>query len=260
MRISGCPWGGEHGNGAGWGVQCGIMHMTYGLLDQDTFNGDVSTVANGGLAHFVIGKNDGEWIQLADTESWTGNVGNWDCNHHSVAIEFSGVNENVLTAWQTKAASEVVRQVHDAHGVAIEYDDGSDGANNVAPWHGWNAHRAIAADSGVQHYDFIDRGEWDRIVQAIGGTTTVEVNSMRESDMFIWHNTDAHDPDKNTPGGEWAMRIDKGVISISAGEAYVYVLAGVPWQDHCNTFHVIRGAQQGVLAQRAFEKALVTFK
>jgi hypothetical protein len=230
------------------------MHMTYG-----GWGGAVPTVADGGLAHFVIGTEQGQWIQLSDTEWITYNVGNWSANQHSVAIEFVGINEDILTDWQCWAGSEVVRQVRDAHGVEVKYDDGADGANDVAPWSGWYAHRAIAADNPPQHFDFIDRSEWDRIVANIGTVKTEEEIKPRkkESEMFVFHNTDKHDPNKDTATGEYVMRIGYGLVDITAGEAYVWcVLCGVPFQDNCNTLSILRQQQLSARAQKSAQAAL----
>lgn len=171
MRVSNVPWGGEHGHGLRpGGVTAGILHNTYGQ-----YPGDVSTVSQNGSAHFVIGKNEGEWVQLADTDSITWNVGNWDLNQHSVALEFTGTSEEELTPWQVQAGGHIVAEVSAHYGIPLTYDDGSDGPNDVAPWSGWYAHRAVKPDSGSQHSDFLTQSEWASL---LGGGDDVTQEQM----------------------------------------------------------------------------------
>lgn len=163
MRVSGVPWGGEHGHGLSNPTTMGVVHNTYGQ-----WGGDVSVVGANGSAHFVIGKEEGQWIQLADTDSVTYNCGNWNANNCSVALEFTGTSDEDLTPWQVKAGAHIIKEVSEHYGIPMSYDDGADGPNDDPPFSGWYSHRAIRPDQGSQHSDFISWTEWNWMMADAG--------------------------------------------------------------------------------------------
>lgn len=163
MRVSGVPWGGEHGHGQKSRTTAGVVHNTYGQ-----WGGDVNVVGQNGSSHFVVGKEDGQWIQLADTDSITYNCGNWTMNNCSVSIEFTGTSDEDLTSWQVKAGAHIIQEVSEYYGIPMTYDDGSDGPNDTPPFSGWYSHRAIQPDSGSQHSDFISWPEWTAMMNNAG--------------------------------------------------------------------------------------------
>lgn len=184
MRVSEVPWGGEHGHGPNDGVTCGVVHNTYGFYR----GGDVSTVSANGSAHFVVGREEGEWVQLADTDSVTWNCGNSNANHHSVAIEFSGTSEpdNALTDWQCRAGGHIVKEVSAHHGIELKYDIGDDGPNDTPPWSGWYAHRAILPDSGSQHGDYLTLEEWACLTTGADDMTKDEMKALLDEYVGPW--------------------------------------------------------------------------
>jgi len=163
MRVSGVPWGGEHGHGTkSVPTTMGVVHNTYGQ-----WAGDVNVVGQNGSSHFVIGKDEGQWIQLADTDSVTWNCGNWVANNCSVSIEFTGTSDEDLTPWQVSAGSHIIKEVSAHYGIPMNYDDGFRGPIDNPPFRGWYSHRAIRPDAGSQHSDFISTTEWSWMVGGV---------------------------------------------------------------------------------------------
>ncbi len=179
MQVAGCPQDVGHGHGP-MNPSGGILHRSYG-----GWGGDVATVRNSGLAHFVVGKDEGQWVQLADTTEVTYSVGNWQANNATVAIEFTGTNEEPLTDWQARAGGEIIRQVSAAHGIEVAYNDGSEGPVYNGPWVAWRAHRGVHPDQGTQHTDFITAEDWPRMMGATppapGGSGAVADDGLLSS-------------------------------------------------------------------------------
>jgi len=205
MRVSGVPWGGEHGHGPSGPVTMGIVHNSYG-----GYSGDVATVQNSGLAHFVIGKDEGQWIQLADTDSVTWNCGNWEANNSSVAIEFTGTSEEDLTDWQIRAGAHVIKEVSNHYGLSMSYDDGSNGPIDNAPFHGWYSHRAIQPDQGSQHSDFISWPEWNAMM-ASGGMSSVPAGGYSEGEFDMGQMEDL---------AQWEQDTREVILDALVGDAW----------------------------------------
>ncbi len=137
----------------------GLLHRSYGQ-----YPGDLSVVKSGGLAHWVVGY-DTVWAQTIDTSQVTYNCGNWNVNNRSVAIEFTGINEEPLTPFQQTAGWLIISWARDTHGIPFVYiDDGMGGPVNYATVPGWYSHAAIVADQGAQHTDMITVADWNKIV------------------------------------------------------------------------------------------------
>lgn len=214
MRVSGVPWGGEHGHGLSRPTTMGVVHNTYGM-----WGGDVSVVSQNGSAHFVIGKDEDQWIQLADTDSITYNCGNWDANTCSVALEFTGTSDEDLTDWQTRAGSHIIKEVSAHYGIPMTYDDGADGPNDDPPFSGWYSHRAIRPDQGSQHSDFISIPEWELMVGTSGVANINQPSGGKASSMIIVETSD----------GNWNLVNDDGGSYVCGpGVAYALGVSGVP--------------------------------
>jgi GH25 family lysozyme M1 (1,4-beta-N-acetylmuramidase) len=81
-----------------------------------------------------------------------------------------------------------------------------------------------------------------------GNVIPMQDKHTRSTDMVIYHNVDVHDPDGGTATGEWvAMQGSDGPTQITAGEAFVHAISGVPWVDNMHGLNIvglgIRGAQ-----------------
>lgn len=63
--------------------------------------------------------------------------------------------------------------------------------------------------------------------------------SIKEPTMYIFHNTDVHDPADGEPKGEWVLGLETSCVNIHAGEAFGLAMHGVPWEDNCNTLRII---------------------
>ncbi len=123
MRAAGVPFdGGRHPQGAlrPTGV---VLHRTYGSLTQDQYRGAYNIGKNGrggvGIGfHFLIGKNEGQWIQFYDTNVKCAHAKG--ANSWAIGIEFDGVNEGPLTDWQVRAGAWILAQINHAHGISLD--------------------------------------------------------------------------------------------------------------------------------------------
>jgi len=164
VRVDGIPFeqGNVHGSLHPIAV---VLHRTYGGWPGSK---GVAFGSEGLGFHFLIGKQEGRVVQLADTtqKCWHAKGGNaW-----SLGIEFEGVNEDPLTDWQIATAGRIVLPVVRAHGIPLDYMAPS--AGRKAPSPGIRNHRNVP---GSDHDDFVSPDDWQRIVGAM---------SAEEDDMF----------------------------------------------------------------------------
>lgn len=215
-------------------------HRTYG-----GWGGDYSVIQSEGLAHLLIGKQEGQWVQFAPA-----NVVQWhDAVNVGYGIEMTGVNEDDFTDWQVRCVAYVMPHLEAMIGVPRVYSDGSEGWVDVNYWAGWHSHNMIIpSGGGSQHTNIWKRSDWDRVLQLVQGSTAPAQKKAMEE--MIYHNKDVHDPDGNTATGEWSMRIGYGLTKITGGEAFVHALAGVPWMDNCSTLQLLGLNVRGAQAQR----------
>lgn len=71
--------------------------------------------------------------------------------------------------------------------------------------------------------------------------------------MVIYENLDVTDKDKNSADGHWAARIGYSLVNISAGDAYVHALAGVPVVKGLHTLDIVGQCVSGAKAQKNAE-------
>lgn len=205
-------------------------HRTYGA-----WGGDYSTIKYNGLAHLLIGKDEGQWVQFAPA-----NIVQWhDAVNVGYGIEVTGINEDDMTDWQVRCLAYCMPQLENMIGVPRVYSDGSDGWVDVNYWNGWHSHNMIIpSGGGSQHTNLWKRSDWDRIIQLVEGTGA-KPPKPKETKHMIYHVVANHDPDANTPTGEWVEFFDTGSVNISAGDAFIKALGGIPWWDNMTIFHVL---------------------
>ncbi|CAB4195032.1 N-acetylmuramoyl-L-alanine amidase domain [uncultured Caudovirales phage] len=159
MRVSGVPFDqGKHPQGALIPTAV-VMHRTYGTLNGDGFKSAYSIGKNGrsGLGigfHFLVGKNEGQWVQFYDTTVKSAHAKG--ANSWAIGIEFDGVNEGPLTDWQVRAGAAICRAISEAHGIPLTYWDGP--RQRVT---GYLGHASVPTST---HTDRLTREDWDRIV------------------------------------------------------------------------------------------------
>lgn len=138
-----------------------VLHRTYGQ-----WGGDYSVIKNGGLAHFLIGKFDGQWVQFADT-----NEVQYHCNganFKAIGIELTGTNDDPLTDWQTTKLGDVLRFLRSAHGIPLTYVDPAvtPAASiwvNGGGFSGVISHESVRTDDGsAQHSDEVATVDYSR--------------------------------------------------------------------------------------------------
>lgn len=141
-----------------------VLHRTYGA-----WGGDYS-VGKQGIFHFLLGKDEGNWVQFAPTE-----VVQYHCNganFKAVGIEIEGTNDDPLTSWQLARLGDVLDWLHAEHGIPLDYLD----PNSVAPasvhvndgnFRGVISHVSVATDDGSQqHTDEIPVSTFNAAVAA----------------------------------------------------------------------------------------------
>ena len=142
-----------------------VLHRTYGA-----WGGDYS-VGKQGIFQFLIGKDDGNWVQFAPTE-----IVQWHCNganFKAVGIELEGTNEDPLTAWQAARLGDVLRYCSQTHGIPLNYlaPDAVPYASvwvNGGGFSGVISHCSVATDDGSQqHTDRIEVADWVRAVSGV---------------------------------------------------------------------------------------------
>lgn len=136
-----------------------VGHRTYG-----GWGGDFSVIKSGGLAHLLIGKEEGQWVQFGPTEALF-----YHCNgaNDGYGLELTGVNEDDFTDWQIRCLRYVVPLLNQEIGVPLVYSDGSDGWVNGHAFVGFHSHNRILTDDGTsQHTNLWKRSDWDKVVAA----------------------------------------------------------------------------------------------
>ena len=142
-----------------WGTKISIVcHRTVGH-----WAGDYAVLSRSFVpsVHFLIGENDGEWVQFYDSGRYLAHCAN--ANTDGVGIEWSGVNTGntfpPLTEWQIEAGGKVVRWLMAEHGIVNDFIDRFH--PRFLGHHGtWN-HSNVA---GNDHWDYIDRSDYDRLL------------------------------------------------------------------------------------------------
>ena len=161
MRVPGVPWQPcRYGHGTIVPTAI-VLHRTYGTLNGDGFASATSVAQTGrgqGIGfHFLVGKRDGQWAQFYDTTTLCWHANN--ANGWAVGIEFDGVNEGPLTAWQVRAGAWIIGAVCDAHRIPRTYTS-TGPRRRVA---GCLPH--LLAPGGT-HTDMVTQADWGRIVSA----------------------------------------------------------------------------------------------
>ncbi len=140
------------------------LHRTYGQ-----WPGDYAVIKNNSLCQFLIGQQDGQWVQFMDSNEVA-----YHCNgsnFRSVGIELTGVNEDVLTDWQAARLGDVLRFLQVAHGIPLAYVDPSatDPASiwvNGGGFSGVISHDSVRTDDGsAQHTDLVTVSDYARAIQ-----------------------------------------------------------------------------------------------
>lgn len=159
MRVSGVPFDqGKHPQGA-LNPTAVVMHRTYGTLNGDGFKSAYSIGKNGrnGLGigfHFLIGKNEGQWVQFYDTTVKAAHAKG--ANSWALGIEFDGVNEGPLTDWQVRAGAWIIAVLTREAGIPCTYYEGP--RKQVV---GFLSHVSVPTST---HTDLITREDWDRMM------------------------------------------------------------------------------------------------
>lgn len=144
-------------------VAC-VLHRTYGF-----WPGDYSVIKNNGLAHFLIGRDGGQWVQFTDTNQVTYHCNG--ANFRAVGIELTGTNDDPLTDWQEARLGEVLRFLNVAHGIPLNYVDPAVTPEasiwvNGGGFSGVISHDSVRTDDGSsQHSDQITLSDYIRAIQ-----------------------------------------------------------------------------------------------
>ena len=186
VRVPGVPFDqGRHPQGkfSGNFPVAGVLHRTYGVFGKDGYRSAYNIGKNGrngvGIGfHFLIGKNEGQWVQFYDTDVKAAHAAG--ANTWAIGIEFDGVNEDVLTDWQVRAGAHILAAMADK--IPLTYYDGPRKLVR-----GWLNHASVP---GSDHTDKVTREDWARLVARAGNQTPTlpakeEPADIKEADMYI---------------------------------------------------------------------------
>ncbi len=182
-------------------------HRTYGF-----WPGDYSVIKNGGLAHLLIGKEEGQWVQFAPP-----NVVQWhDAVNTGYGIEITGKNEEDFTDWQIRCVAYVVPFLEEMINVPRLYSDGSDGWVNVQNWNGWHSHHhIIPSNGGSQHTNLWKVSDWEKIVGSIGGYITPSPGNRKGNAMLYISESDSF----FAPKGSCWVEAGHGPTRVGVGQS-----------------------------------------
>lgn len=134
-----------------------VCHRTYGSWAGDYGVGKGSRKGIG--FHFLVGKQQGQWVQFYDTAQ--------RCNHaaggnrDSIGIEVTGTDTDVMTGWQVEALGQLVQWLADTHGIPATKYHGP----RTSFFAGYRDHADVA---GSTHTDYWSDADWARIVAHAG--------------------------------------------------------------------------------------------
>lgn len=188
------------------------LHRTIGQ-----WPGDYSVGKNEGLFQFLIGQDDGQWVQFMDTNSVA-----YHCNgsnFKSFGIELSGQNGEPLTAWQIARLGDILRWANTVHGIPLVYQDPAvtPAASihvNDGNFRGVISHVSVQTDDGSsQHVDYVPLGEFQT---AVAGPTPPPFPNQKEGTVvsccvapdgtvyaFVVGEDDSVYANHKPPAGEW---------------------------------------------------------
>lgn len=152
-----------------------VLHRTIGY-----WGGDYTVIKRGGLAHFLIGLNEGQWVQFADTDNYQWHAGG--ANDWSVGIEFSGMQGDPLTAWQLDRGRAVIHWLAGVYNIPLVYDDGTGGRNG--PIRSFVAHNYVS-EPDDQHTDRVNVDDWLTMSGSLDANTPVTPDPIK-ADNEMW--------------------------------------------------------------------------
>ncbi len=162
-----------------------VCHRTYG-----GWGGDYSVIQSGGLAHLLVGKEEGQWVQFGPTEALM-----YHCNgaNDGYGIEMTGVNEDDFTDWQVRCLRYIVPWLSQNIGVPMTYSD--QGWINGHTYVGFHSHNGILTDDGSsQHTNLWKMSDWAKVVQGAptgsveedDDVKTMYISKKSEPALGIW--------------------------------------------------------------------------
>jgi hypothetical protein len=157
-----------------------VLHRTYGQ-----WPGDYNVIKNNSLCHFLIGQQDGQWVQFVDTNAVTYHCNG--ANFRAVGIELTGTNDDPLTDWQVTKLGDVLRYLNSAHGIPLGYVDAAVTPPasiwvNSGGFSGIISHDSVQTDDGsAQHTDAVSLTDYQRAV-----ATTVIPPSKKDDDPMLY--------------------------------------------------------------------------
>lgn len=139
-----------------------VLHRTYG-----GWGGDYA-VGKRGTFQFLIGQDDGQWVQFASTDSVC-----YHCNGANLkafGIELTGTNDDPLTDWQAARLGDVLRWGHAEHGIPLDYTDPltippASIHVNDGTFRGVLSHASVMTDdNSSQHSDMVTVADYNRAI------------------------------------------------------------------------------------------------
>ena len=131
-----------------------ILHRTYGKWAGDYSVGKNGRAGQGIGFHFLIGKENGKWVQFYDTKVAAAHA--LGANTWAIGIEFEGTNADRLTEWQARAGAVILNAVTYAHNIPLTYSI----TGPRRKIYGCLPHLLVP---GSTHTDWVSMGDWQRM-------------------------------------------------------------------------------------------------
>jgi hypothetical protein len=188
-------------------------HRTYGA-----WAGDYSVIKSNGLAHLLIGKYEGQWVQFAPP-----NIRQYhDAVNVGYGVEITGINEEDFTDWQLRCMAYVVPWLEAMIGVPRLYSDGSDGWVDVNYWNGWHSHNMIIpSNGGSQHTNLWKVSDWQKIVNLVQGQDPIQPAPRKKGDSMLYV---AESDSFFAPTGSFWLEAGHGPLRVGAGQTFEQVV------------------------------------
>lgn len=154
-----------------------VLHRTYGQ-----WPGDYQVGKTEGLFQFLIGPDDGQWVEFAPTDAVCYHCNG--ANFKAFGVELTGTNADPLTDWQAARLGDVLRWANATHGIPLAYTDpvatppASIHANGGG-FSGIISHVSVQTDDGsTQHTDLVTVSDFQRALASPPPPVPMETDSM----------------------------------------------------------------------------------
>lgn len=163
-----------------------VLHRTYPprkKVEYDSYPGDYGSIKAKELCQFLIGKEEGEYVQFMSTDrvAYHCDGANWK----AFGVELSGYNEEPLTEWQIARLHDVLQYGHDHYAIPLTYADPATTEHasiwvNGGNFRGVISHDSVRTDEAIKQAD----GTWKSDQHSDAVTLADFQRAVEGDDMF----------------------------------------------------------------------------